>query len=85
LTCTSERCKSAGVQSPTYRLADILLGGKLADYVHEARAAGRSWRRIAIDLRDVTKTEIDVTHETLRSWFPDEPDDDANGGEGAAA
>lgn len=64
------------MQSPTYRLADILLKGRLADYVHDARGAGKSWRRIAIDLRDLTNTEIDVTHETLRSWFPDEPDDE---------
>lgn len=64
------------MQSPTYRLADLLLDGNLAGYVHEARSAGKSWRRIAIDLRDLTKTQVDVTHETLRSWFPDEPDDE---------
>lgn len=63
------------MQTPTYRLADILLDGKLAAYVRTARAAGKSWRRIAIEIRDDTDREIDVTHETLRSWFPDEPDD----------
>lgn len=54
------------------RLATILLGddGPLERFVRERRAAGRSWRLIARDLYDAT--EVDVTFETLRAWFPDQ-------------
>lgn len=51
----------------TQRLADHMLDGKLADYVLSRRAKGDSWRRIALDLRD--DIGIDVTHETVRSWY----------------
>lgn len=52
-------------------LADHLLPGGLADFVTSRRDAGKSWRRIALELRDATGTVVDVTHETLRSWFLD--------------
>lgn len=51
----------------TQRLADHLLDGQLGEYVLSRRAKGDSWRRIALDLRD--DIGIDVTHETLRSWY----------------
>lgn len=54
--------------SATYRLADHLLDGQLEAYVGDRRQAGKSWRRISLDLRD--EFEIEVTHETLRNWFP---------------
>jgi hypothetical protein len=49
--------------------ADRLLGdaGPLEDLVTRRRSEGVSWRKIAGELRDLTG--IDVTHETLRSWF----------------
>jgi hypothetical protein len=53
----------------TQRLADHMLGGKLAEYVTTRRAKGDSWRRISLDLRD--DIGVDVTHETLRGWYPD--------------
>jgi hypothetical protein len=54
------------------RLIESLLGdrGPLARFVREGRLAGRSWRLLALDLYDLTGE--DVTHETLRSWFPGE-------------
>jgi hypothetical protein len=54
------------------RLIDNLLGdrGPLDRFVREGRAEGRSWRLLARDLYDMTGA--DVTHETLRSWFPGE-------------
>lgn len=63
-----------------HRLADQLLGerGPLSSFVTLRRAQGRSWRLIARDLH--TETQIDVTFETLRSWFPDadrQPEDAA--------
>lgn len=62
----------------TAKLADHLLPGGLTKYVADRRSAGRSWRRIALDIRDDTGQQIDVTHEALRSWFlGDEPNGSA--------
>jgi hypothetical protein len=52
--------------SPTFRLADMMLDGKLRQFVEERRSVGLSWRRIALDLRD----------ETDRGWFPEDRDQD---------
>lgn len=37
--------------------------------VEQRRAEGISWRKIATEIYDLTG--IDVTHETLRSWYPE--------------
>ena len=60
----------ATTQTPTHRLADLLLGddGPLETFVRSRRP--RSWRLIARDLYEATN--LDLTYETLRSWFPDE-------------
>jgi hypothetical protein len=60
-------------KTSTQRLADVLLGGdgSLERFVRERRSQGRSWRLICRDLYEAVN--VDVTHETLRSWFPDEP------------
>jgi len=59
-------------QTDRQRLLDFVLGddGPLSRYVLERRANGRSWRLIARDLYE--QTGRDITHETLRAWFPDE-------------
>lgn len=59
-------------ETPTRRLADLLLKGTLDEFVTSRRATGRSWRLIARDLREATDGQLDVTYETLRSWFPQE-------------
>jgi hypothetical protein len=74
--------QSAGVavqrrQTPTYHLANVLLNGDFAQWVVERRKAGRSWRRIALELYEVSDQRIDVTHETLRSWFLSKDGDEA--------
>lgn len=58
--------------SATQQLAEIKLGSSLEDFVIERRhrQPPLSWRKISLELRDVTG--IDVTHETLRSWFPED-------------
>lgn len=63
------------LQTPNHRLADILLGGDgaLEAFVRERRKTNRAWRLIARDLYEVTGQQVDLTHETLRSWFPDAP------------
>lgn len=55
------------------RLLDLVLGddGPLEAFVRSRRADGRAWRLIARDLYE--STGEDVTYETLRTWFPDEP------------
>ena len=55
--------------SPTYRLADALVPGGIAAYVKTKRDAGRSWRLISRDLWQDTDGQLDITFETLRSWF----------------
>jgi hypothetical protein len=64
--------------TPTAQLADLILGdaGPLEDFVRSRRAEARAWRLIARDLYEVTGQRIDVTYETLRSWYPD-PDETA--------
>lgn len=59
-------------ESRAWNLADVLVGG-IEEYVRTRRVAGKSWRRIAIELRDSTDTRVDVTHATLHSWFADRP------------
>lgn len=58
-------------QTTLHTAADRLLGdaGPLEDLVLRRRSEGVSWRKIAAELRDLTG--IDVTYETLRSWFPE--------------
>lgn len=53
----------------TQRLVDVLLGGRLEEYVRERRQAGQSWRAIVRDLYDDTGEYL--TYETVRRWFPD--------------
>ena len=60
-----------GMATATHLLADVQLGdaGPLSAFVAVRRNNGRSWRRIAANLHE--QTGIDVTSETLRSWFPE--------------
>jgi hypothetical protein len=60
-------------QTPTRRLADTLLDGRLDEFVTSRRAEGRPWRLICRDLRDATDGAIDITEVTIRSWFPPAP------------
>ena len=56
-------------RTATQRLADVLLGRPVEDYIAERREAGRPWRFIARDLHEATNGQIDVTYETLRTWY----------------
>lgn len=55
--------------TPTQRLASLLLEQPVADWIADRRDEGRSWRLIARELQLSTNGQIDVTAETLRSWF----------------
>lgn len=66
--------------TPTHRLADLLLGGPgaLEDFVRSRREAGMAWRLVAREVYEATDGEIDLTYETLRTWFPDAPKEAAS-------
>jgi hypothetical protein len=59
-------------QTAKQRLADLVLGRPLAEFVAERRADNRAWRLISRDLADATDGAIEITGESLRSWFCDE-------------
>jgi hypothetical protein len=54
-----------------------MLVDDLDGFVLTRREQGRAWRLIARDLYDATDGKVDVTYETLRSWYPDVPADGA--------
>jgi len=54
--------------TPQQKLARLLLGRPVDQWIQERRAAGRSWRLITRDLYEATNGQIDVTHETVRAW-----------------
>jgi hypothetical protein len=58
-------------QTPLSDLLGTLLGTDLRTWVLTRRAAGTDWRTIAADLAE--RTGRGVSHESLRSWFADEP------------
>lgn len=57
--------------SPSQRLAEVLLGTDLAEWVAERRdpEVRRSWRVIANELRRITDGQVDVTGEAVRQWY----------------
>ena len=54
-------------QTATYQLVEHLLDDDLDRWVTTRREAGTGWRPLARALSD--QTGIQVSHETLRSWF----------------
>jgi hypothetical protein len=66
--------RPGATSSATRQLAERALGGSLADYIAEKRAARPQWpwRLIARQLTDDTNGEIVVSHETVRLWFADD-------------
>lgn len=66
----SQKCEPSNKgETPTQRLASMLIGQDVRDFIAEKRASGRAWRFIARDLYDATDGQVDVTYETLRQWF----------------
>jgi hypothetical protein len=54
---------------PGQRLADLMLGRPVLDFIAERRADAVPYRRIATDLRDQTAGELDVSDVTVRAWW----------------
>ncbi len=64
-------------QTHAQQLADMLLDpDDLEHFVRDRRAKRRPWRLIARDLYE--RTNLDLTHETLRNWYPDEVEAEAS-------
>jgi hypothetical protein len=61
--------------TPTQQLIEIRLGRPLAGFVRERLSEGAGWRRIANDVRG--RTDISVSHETLRKWYGQKASDEA--------
>lgn len=55
-------------ETPTQRLATVLLGRSVHTWLTEQRAAGSSWRQIADDLGTATNGQIEVSYEAVRRW-----------------
>lgn len=55
--------------TPTQRLAALLLGEPVNQWISLRRRNGVSWRAIAKELEAATDGQIDVTYETLRGWM----------------
>jgi hypothetical protein len=53
------------------RLADLVLGRPLAEFVAERRANEVAWRRIGREVLDATDGTVEISGETLRAWFCD--------------
>jgi hypothetical protein len=68
----------------TRRYADLLLDGGLDAFVASRRAENRAWRLISRDLWESTDGKLDITYETLRSWFPDNASTEGASTAGAA-
>lgn len=54
--------------TPNQRLASLLLGQSVFDWLAERLEAGRSYRLISRDLYTATNGQVDVTGEALRQW-----------------
>ena len=54
--------------TPTQKLASIILGQDVREWIVRRRSDGRSWRLISRDLYEATNKQVDVTHESIRSW-----------------
>lgn len=55
-------------RSPAHILADYLLGESLIDWLH-ARRPEVSWRKLSLELRDLTEGQVNVAPESLRAWY----------------
>lgn len=62
--------------TPTYRMADRLLDGRLAELVAADRAAGASWDEVARHL--YVEGGVELSRDTLRGWFAASEKDTSN-------
>ena len=54
--------------TPNQRLAAMILGEPVGNWITLQRTQGQSWRAIADDLRVRTNGQVNVSHEAIRRW-----------------
>lgn len=59
------------MRTPNQRLADVLLGEPVENWLKRLRDEGLSWRRISNRLRD--EKQVDVAPGTLMAWVDEQP------------
>lgn len=62
-------------QTPRQRLASLLLGRDVSDWIAERKANGDTWPAIRDALRDATDGEIAVTWQAVQQWSASRTDD----------
>jgi hypothetical protein len=55
-------------ETPNQRLATILLGMPVQEWIIDQRDMGRSWRDIAQRLNHATRGQVDISYEAVRQW-----------------
>ncbi len=60
-------------ETPTQRLATLLLGMPVNDWIAGQRELGRTWREVADRLDHATKHQVVVSHESVRQWADEVP------------
>jgi len=55
--------------TPSTRLATVILGKDLGDWVREQRAAEQSWASIAKTLHEKTNEQVSLSSEHLRRLY----------------
>ena len=59
----------ADTETPHQRLATVILGRPVRDWIADQRALGHTWRHIATALSLETDGQVVVSHEAVRGWF----------------
>jgi len=57
--------------TPTTRLATVLLAQDVGEWLTTRREQGRNWYQLAADLSEATKGQVSVSHEAVRQWLMD--------------
>lgn len=58
--------------TPAQRLATLLLGQPVHEWIIAQRASGSSWRTVADELAKATNGQVVVSHEAVRGWQTEE-------------
>lgn len=58
--------------TPRQRLASLLLGRPVLEYIQDLHNTGMSYDRIAAQLSDDTDGQVDISHEAIRQWLPEQ-------------
>ncbi len=57
------------VSPPRQRLATLILGRDVLEFIADHRDAGKTWPEVRDLLQSATDGEIDVTYQALQQWM----------------